>query len=80
MGCRHGHPWDAGTAIALRQLGFQALATTSAGLSFSRGRPDTPDALPVDAVLDHVAEIVAGSFAGLDGAATFAELNTMFAA
>lgn len=42
-------------------LGFQALATTSAGFSFSRGLPDSPDALPVDAVLDHISEIVAAS-------------------
>jgi 2-methylisocitrate lyase-like PEP mutase family enzyme len=52
------NPWDPGTARALRQLGFQALATTSAGFSFSRGLPDSPDVLPLDAVLDHVAEIV----------------------
>lgn len=55
------NPWDVGTAIALRQLGFKALATTSAGFSFSRGLPDTPDALTVDAVLDHVAEIAAAA-------------------
>ncbi|HEV3093258.1 MAG TPA: isocitrate lyase/phosphoenolpyruvate mutase family protein [Solirubrobacteraceae bacterium] len=55
------NPWDPGTARALRQLGFQALATTSAGFSFSRGFPDSPDVLPVDAVLDHVAEIVAAA-------------------
>lgn len=55
------NPWDVGTAVALRELGFQALATTSAGFSFSRGLPDMPDALPVDAVLDHVAEIVAAA-------------------
>ena len=42
-------------------LGFQALATTSAGFSFSRGLPDSPDALPVNAVLDHISEIVAAS-------------------
>jgi 2-methylisocitrate lyase-like PEP mutase family enzyme len=42
-------------------LGFQALATTSAGFSFSRGLPDSPDALTVDAVLDHIAEIVAAA-------------------
>ena len=39
-------------------LGFEALATTSAGLAFSRGLPDTVDALPVEEVLAHVAEIV----------------------
>jgi len=34
------NPWDAGTARLLAGLGFEALATTSAGLAFSRGRPD----------------------------------------
>lgn len=53
------NPWDAGSARALAQLGFQALATTSAGYAFSRGLPDSPDALGVDEVLAHIAEIVA---------------------
>jgi 2-methylisocitrate lyase-like PEP mutase family enzyme len=52
------NPWDAGTAIALAAMGFPALATTSAGLAFARGRPDTPTALGVDAVLGNIAEIV----------------------
>src|SRR5918992_1875326 len=34
------NPWDAGTAIYLRHLGFKALATTSAGFAFSRGLSD----------------------------------------
>jgi 2-methylisocitrate lyase-like PEP mutase family enzyme len=53
------NPWDAGTARYLRHLGFPALATTSSGLAFSRGLPDTDWAVPRDAVLGHVAEIVA---------------------
>src|SRR4051812_31341636 len=52
------NPWDAGTAIYLRHLGFQALATTSAGFAFSRGLPDDVGAVPRDAMLAHVAEIV----------------------
>ncbi|MGF1426876.1 isocitrate lyase/PEP mutase family protein [Kitasatospora sp. LaBMicrA B282] len=32
--------WDAGTARLLTGLGFDALATTSAGLAFALGRPD----------------------------------------
>lgn len=52
------NPWDVGTAVFLQQAGFAALATTSAGLAFSRGRPDTVDALSVDEVLAHTAEIV----------------------
>ena len=34
------NPWDAGTAILLAGLGFEALATTSGGLAFSLGRRD----------------------------------------
>jgi 2-methylisocitrate lyase-like PEP mutase family enzyme len=34
------NPWGAGTAILLADLGFEALATTSAGLAFSLGRRD----------------------------------------
>jgi 2-methylisocitrate lyase-like PEP mutase family enzyme len=34
------NPWDAGTAIILASLGFQALATTSAGLAFALGARD----------------------------------------
>ncbi|WP_322860233.1 isocitrate lyase/phosphoenolpyruvate mutase family protein [Mycobacterium europaeum] len=52
------NPWDAGSAIALAKLGFPALATTSAGLCFARGLPDTVTALSVDAALDNIAEIV----------------------
>jgi 2-methylisocitrate lyase-like PEP mutase family enzyme len=55
------NPWSPGTVRALQDLGFQAVATTSAGFSFSRGLPDSPDALTVDAVLDHIAEIVAAT-------------------
>lgn len=34
------NPWDPGSARALAQLGFPALATTSAGFAWSRGKPD----------------------------------------
>ena len=34
------NPWDAGSARALEGLGFKALATTSSGFAWSRGRPD----------------------------------------
>jgi len=53
------NPWDAGTARYLQHLGFPALATTSAGVAFSRAVPD--GAVPVDAMLDHVAGIVAAT-------------------
>ena len=34
------NPWDLGSARVLSQLGFPALATTSAGFAWSLGRPD----------------------------------------
>ena len=34
------NPWDVGSARALEQLGFNALATTSAGLAWTLGRAD----------------------------------------
>jgi 2-methylisocitrate lyase-like PEP mutase family enzyme len=34
------NPWDEGSARMLARLGFEALATTSAGFAFSAGRPD----------------------------------------
>jgi 2-methylisocitrate lyase-like PEP mutase family enzyme len=35
-----GNPWDAGSAILLAGLGYEALATTSGGLAFALGRRD----------------------------------------
>jgi 2-methylisocitrate lyase-like PEP mutase family enzyme len=52
------NPWDVGTAVYLRRLGFQALATTSSGLAFSLGLPDASWAVPRDVVLEHIARIV----------------------
>lgn len=49
------NPWDVGSARMLQHLGFPALATTSAGLAFSRGLPD--NAVPRAVVLDHVGTI-----------------------
>ena len=50
------NPWDIGTAIYLQRLGFEALATTSAGYAFSRGNSD--GAVPRDEMLAHIREIV----------------------
>src|SRR6185503_4726768 len=55
------NPWDIGSAVYLAHLGFKALATTSAGFAFSRGLPDTADALALDDVLDHCREIAAAT-------------------
>src|SRR6266404_4571779 len=50
------NPWDIGTAIYLEHFGFEALATTSAGFAFSRGKPD--GGVSRDEMLAHVREIV----------------------
>lgn len=53
------NPWDAGTARLLAHLGFEALATTSMGYAFSRGRPD--NSLTRDETLAYAADIVAAT-------------------
>jgi 2-methylisocitrate lyase-like PEP mutase family enzyme len=53
------NPWDAGTARLLARLGFEALATTSAGYAFSAGRPD--GAVGRDETLAHAAALVAAT-------------------
>jgi 2-methylisocitrate lyase-like PEP mutase family enzyme len=55
------NPWDIGSAKYLRHLGFKALATTSAGFAFSRGLPDSSQAVGIDAMLQHIAEIVSAT-------------------
>ena len=52
------NPWDAGSAKLLASLGFQALATASAGYAFSKGRRDSSAALGRDEMLANAAEIV----------------------
>ena len=52
------NPWDAGTAMYLKHLGFQALATTSSGLSFSKGLPDSDWAVPMEMTLANISDIV----------------------
>jgi 2-methylisocitrate lyase-like PEP mutase family enzyme len=53
------NPWDAGSARYLASLGFKALATTSSGFAWSHARAD--GAMPRDAVLAHLHEIVAAT-------------------
>ncbi len=53
------NPWDAGTARLLAQLGYEALASTSAGYAFSLGVRDNE--VGRDAMLRHVGEIVAAT-------------------
>jgi 2-methylisocitrate lyase-like PEP mutase family enzyme len=50
------NPWDVGSACFLENLGFKALATTSSGFAWSRGRPD--GAISRDMALAHLRDIV----------------------
>ncbi|MGA2398613.1 MAG: isocitrate lyase/phosphoenolpyruvate mutase family protein [Steroidobacteraceae bacterium] len=53
------NPWDIGSAIYLQSLGFKALASTSSGFAWSRGRADnTPTRREI---LDHIAEMAAAT-------------------
>jgi 2-methylisocitrate lyase-like PEP mutase family enzyme len=52
------NPWNAGTAKILTALGFEALATTSAGYAFSIGQEDSTANLTRDGVLENAKEIV----------------------
>jgi 2-methylisocitrate lyase-like PEP mutase family enzyme len=52
------NPWDAGSARLLVQMGFEALATTSAGFAYSIGRPDAEGAVSRDETLANARAIV----------------------
>ena len=52
------NPWDAGTGVYLHNLGFKALATTSAGFAFSRGLPDSVSVIPRGTMLAHISDLV----------------------
>ena len=54
-------PWDAGSARMLAKLGFEALATTSAGLAFSIGKPDAEAAIGREETLANARAIVAAT-------------------
>src|ERR1700683_2275301 len=53
------NPWDVGSALFLASLGFKALATTSSGFAWSKGKPDGGIALEM--ALTHLREIVAAT-------------------
>jgi 2-methylisocitrate lyase-like PEP mutase family enzyme len=46
------NPWDVGSAVALKRMGFKALATTSAGFAWTLGRPDNE--VELDEALAHL--------------------------
>lgn len=48
------NPWDAGSAVALASLGFKALATSSAAVSFIMARAETPTSVSLDETLENV--------------------------
>lgn len=52
------NPWDVGSARALVQLGFEALATTSAGLAWTLGLADND--VTLEQTLEHL-RVVAGA-------------------
>jgi 2-methylisocitrate lyase-like PEP mutase family enzyme len=52
------NPWDAGSAKLLAGLGFEALATTSAGLAFSLGKSDGEGLITRKETLDNARTIV----------------------
>ena len=53
------NPWDVGTARLLAQLGFEALATTSAGYAFSVGQRD--NTIGRDEMMAHVRAIASAT-------------------
>lgn len=55
------NPWDAGSARLLASIGFEALATTSAGYAFSKGKRDSFAGLGRAEILENAAEIVAAT-------------------
>jgi len=50
------NPWDAGSARALEQIGFQALATTSSGFAWTLGRADNQ--VTLEEALEHLHAVV----------------------
>ena len=52
------NPWDVGSARLLASLGFKALATTSSGFAWSRGRTD--NGVTLEDALRHMEEMAAG--------------------
>jgi 2-methylisocitrate lyase-like PEP mutase family enzyme len=59
------NPWDAGSLRLLVHLGFPAVATTSSGWAWSRGRPD--NGLTLEAALAHFREMAAVSSVPVNG-------------
>jgi len=55
------NPWDSGSAKLLEHIGFEALATTSAGLAFSLGKPDGAGAVTREETLQNIKDIISAT-------------------
>ena len=55
------NPWDAGSAKMLQSIGFEALATTSAGLAFSLAKPDGEGSVTLQEALENARSIVSAT-------------------
>src|SRR5947207_13453938 len=69
------NPWDAGTAMLLQSLGFEALATTSLDMSNALGRVDGDNAVSREELLENCRPI-----AGATDLPVNAELENVYAA
>ncbi|SLN35991.1 Oxaloacetate decarboxylase [Roseovarius gaetbuli] len=61
------NPWDAGSARLLASLGFEALATASAGYAFSVGKRDSFAGLSRDEILENAARIAGATTLPVSG-------------
>ena len=61
------NPWDAGTARILADLGFEALATSSAALAWSLAKPDAAGQVTRAEAIAHAAAIVAATGLPVNG-------------
>jgi 2-methylisocitrate lyase-like PEP mutase family enzyme len=61
------NPWDAGTARILADLGFEALATSSAALAWSLAKPDAAGQVTRAEAIAHAAAIVAATDLPVNG-------------
>jgi len=50
--------WNAGSAVLLEESGFSAIGTTSAGIAFQHGLPDSGGAVSFDLALEETCKIV----------------------
>ncbi len=61
------NPWDVGSARILTSLGFEALATTSAGFAHSIGKADAVRAVSRDEVMAHARELCEATHLPVNG-------------